>query len=415
MKSLVLQHRAWRHLLPAILKHPSLARVRFEDSDILKKLLVAPVTLAYWIASEQPQLLERDSLRIVIAGAARGLDSVDYGRWYSILGHLLSIDIPIEVVMVGPELEASAAHPELRTGTERSGILVSRLSKAIAQLPPAGFIPDSLGNWTHNQVDQPPADACFLFHPGFEAFSGAWFSQEHGFADLHKSGVPLGFASSCVEELWQEDWLTLQYGYARANVARANPYAIERDNPKFGGQWGGIVWSLSDKRPPDGFKEPKPEIMRFNLAMQQAKPGFSVAGNAVFAFIGGVFPIRNTETGEVATLVGTPAGIAVCVQSGRVFGQTDDGQFVVAERIPRVEEIMLRSFPGEAAHPVDRMIWATELFQGLIEPFLFSGGSSAPEAYEDLFGAPLGARTRKLEDDPGAVTAHLNPDSLGVS
>lgn len=384
----VLLHTSWRHLLRSILGSSSHTKFRSFPVEFQQSVLVAPVTLARWIAQVHPELLDRQHLNLVIAGAAKGLDSIDTGRWYQWLPALLGRPaMTVTVTMVGPELIPSKDNESIRTGTSRSGILTSAGAEVVSNWPAAEISATSLADWWNARAaDSPLPDACFLFHPGFEAYAGSWLSEEQGLIPLMLAGVPVGLCSSCEEELWQEEWLVRKYGCAMDGQAQTNPFALERDNRKTSGQWAAIIWSLDPiLLPATGFVADRAQLVRFHLALEQAKPAFSTTGNAIFGFVGGVVPIQNPETGEQARLVGLPAGVMVCLESGQILGQNTVGSFELIERIPALALEFLDGYPGDAGHPVDRFIWASELFRGYIEPVFFLEGKSAPNSYFELF------------------------------
>ena len=391
----VLAHSSWRHLLRELTATAQGRCLRGLPREFLQTALVAPVTLARWLAQDAPHLLERPALHLVVAGAAKGPDSLDGGRWYQLLAWLLGRpQMTVRVSLVGPELKAGEDHPSLRTGAERAGILRSAGAPAVASLAGAEVCPLPLAQWHAARAEHAGApDACFVFHPAMEAFGGSWASREEGLVALMDAGVPVGLAASCVEELWHDDWLSRRYGLAMRAASRPNPFALEREAAKFAGAWGALTWSLDPAVvPPVGFKADRAELVRFYLALEQAQPGFSASGNAVFGFVGGVVPIARESTGETARLVGLPAGVLLCLESGQVLGQNTVGRFEVVERIAAVPLQYLQDFPGEAAHPVDRFIWACEKFRGYIEAVLLTGAHGAPQAYFELFGSPLDAR-----------------------
>jgi hypothetical protein len=382
------QHSSWRHLLRDLTSKGPARSLKAHKEGFLRTVLVAPVTLARWIVEEQSQLLERESLHIVIAGASKGLDSIDEGRWYQYVPTLLGRPaMRVSVSLVGPELAPGKDHPSLRTDPARAGILTSVAGKLVAGLPAASVTADTLAAWTaaRNEMEAMP-DLCFAFHPGFEAFGGSWLSQQEGFGKLHMAGVPIGCTSSGIEEFWQDHWLLRQHGGAIRGTAKENPFALERDNLKFTGRWAALCWTLSSEVPLAGFFPNKAELVRFYLAMDMAKPGFSISGNAVFGFIGGVVPVQSESSGERITLVGLPAGVLLCLESGQVLAQTPSGNFQLAERVDPVPLEYLAEFPGIDSDPVERFIWACEMFRGYVEPVLLLTGSHAVDSYDMLLG-----------------------------
>ncbi|KWU19019.1 hypothetical protein [Burkholderia cenocepacia] len=53
-------HSNWRHLLRELTAKGQFRELKSHKEEFLRTVLVAPVTLARWIAEEQPHLLERD-------------------------------------------------------------------------------------------------------------------------------------------------------------------------------------------------------------------------------------------------------------------------------------------------------------------------------------------------------------------
>lgn len=411
------RHGSWRQLLRELTTNPRLRSLKAHKEAFLRTVLVAPVTLSRWIAEEQPQLLERSHLHIVIAGAAKGLDSIDQGRWYQYVPLLLGRpEMTVRVSLVGPELAAGTNHPSLRTERERAGILTSIASRAVETLPAADVTADTLAAWWAARTENEPVpDLCFAFHPAFEAFGGSWLSQQEGMGNLLMAGVPLGCASSGVEEFWQDHWLLRQYGGAIHGPARENPFSLERENLKFTGRWAALTWTMAPDLPLAGFLPNKPELVRFYLAMDMAKPGFSISGNAVFGFIGGIVPVQSQTTGERITLVGMPAGVLLCLESGQVLAQSPSGTFQLVERVDPVPLDYLKDFPGIEADPVERFIWSCEKFRGYIEPVFLMTGPNALDSYDQLVASGDSVSRSPLEVLQSSGTASADADSQKIS
>jgi hypothetical protein len=257
-----------------------------------------------------------------------------------------------------------------------------------------------------------------MFHPALEAFGGSWFSSTQGLTDLARLGVQIGGTSTCIEELWQEDWLARRYGFAMNGAATPNPFSLERDNTKTGGRWSALTWTLDPtKVPAPEFAPLKPDLVRFYLAMDQARPGFAAVGNAIFGFIGGVIPLQNLESKEHARLVGLPAGVLLRLEDGVVMAQTDTAFFAEVTQVPPLLPEHMADFPGESAHPVDRFIWACEKFRGFIEPVFLGTASKSLQSYEDLLPSDCSASfLKELTGEADALRAvrHANAETPGT-
>ncbi|WP_150126557.1 hypothetical protein [Burkholderia cenocepacia] len=67
-----------------------------------------------------------------------------------------------------------------------------------------------------------------------------------------------------------------------------------------------------------------------------------------------------------------------------MLAQTPSGQFQLVERVDPVPLQYLSEFPGPDSDPVERFIWACEMFRGYVEPVLLMTGSHAVDTYDQL-------------------------------
>lgn len=392
MQNLVLTHSTWRHLLQALRAHHSFKRLAHFPNELLSTVLLAPVTVARWLSIQHPELLAKDSLHLVIAGAAPGPDSLDQGRWYQTIPLLVGKpEMALSISLVSPSSSTLAEFKQYRMNPSESvRSLESVAASSIIDLIPAMKEAKPIGVWANESEYAGTVDACFIFNPAMEAFSSSWFNESQGLPSLLAQNVPIGCSSSCIEAFWHDSWLCGLYGHEAVLVCGDNPFKLLLGSEKKAGHWGALSWSIQAAPLKEAsLKNQKAQLIRFYLALEQARPGFTFAGNAIFGLIGGEFTASNAKTAATMTLVGLPPGIFISLHDGRTYGLSLEGELEPLPLIPPIPVSELETFPDSLAHPVERYIWACELFRAEIEPYLYLEQSThSLNTYYDLFNAP---------------------------
>ncbi len=224
MQPLVEKHYTWRHLLRELLNTPGLARMKDMSSHELKMRLWPVVSLARWIATEQPELIERNHLTLVIGGAETN-DAADNGMWYTLMPLLLGrkSTLSISVHLVG--LHYGEIPEEFKADFKQS-VLASPWRKFLPNYATPHKMSLAQFYKTHSVED---IDAIMLFHPGFESHLDEWLSDDSLSLPVN-AGVPVIASSYYNDEQTLDRILLEAYGFEAVGEAIDNPYRIESFN-----------------------------------------------------------------------------------------------------------------------------------------------------------------------------------------
>lgn len=219
---LVLKHNNWPDLLNALSElSDDNKRLKRIPEEKLKSFLWPAVSLAYLIALKLPELLKRDSIRILVAGAEIN-DSLDDGMWYHFIPNLLSRKMQLQVDIIGPNIGGSTAEdykdfdftaPKLHTVFQENYENPSHIYKR--------KLKEHLG---YSDTDN-SYNLCMLFHPWFERDHIEWL-DDGGLTELVALGIPICGASYFSDEYVHDRLYLEAYGAEKVGDAIENPFAI---------------------------------------------------------------------------------------------------------------------------------------------------------------------------------------------
>ncbi len=233
--ALVTRHHSWRHLISDLQNQPQCSFLRRIKHSDLPAVLAPPIALARWISTYYPELTQRHSLRILVAGA-QYYDAFDQGRWYGLIPALLGCDSPVEITLVGVNLDTKVSTP--------SGQLLGK------QLAPAIMHKKSLKQYFDSASINNHDLAC-VFHPGFEIHHRDWLN-DRGLGDLIAAKIPAMGTSYTVSEFQRDDYVLRTYGYGIEPNYAINPFHMNFADALQGNvdiKWAQVLWKFSAALP----------------------------------------------------------------------------------------------------------------------------------------------------------------------
>lgn len=349
---LVKQHRSWRHLLRA-LTAPATARwmQRFTH-DELQKGMVIPVAVARWIVQFRPELLSRDSLHLVIAGAEQGADSAAGGRWYQMLPTLLGQPhLTIKVSLVGPHVN----------GTTSGGSPLTNLQSDMPwqgmplTWPAAGRFPVTLGEFSRQQ-GLSSVDLVAVPHPGLEFDPARWLTEDE-LATVTTAGIPVALFTYAADEFEMERWAAATFGYQVSPQVEENPFSLKPDTDV--GMPIAIahtLWHITHG--PAAGSTPDDQMLGvLHQYMTTADAWISAGEGSLLPEIG-----RLLDEGD--NLVFIPPVLGASLDTGKLFllenGNLSPAPFELPQNV-------IDARPSLADLPFARMAWALQVCQVLVE------------------------------------------------
>jgi hypothetical protein len=192
-----------------------------------KILLASPILVARQLLMHAPHLLDKDNIRICIAGAGY-IDSGNMGDIYRLLPKLLNKpDLSIMVDLIGPECENYEPHEDLLLrAPDDKKVTVSFAPLLLGEYLTKGFIPDVI----------------ILNMPGFEVHSDNWFDQDNGIEHALKNNIPVLGSSYSDDEAELDGLYASAYGFTVNNIQK-NPFSFTETEQAFF-TWAGETWVL---------------------------------------------------------------------------------------------------------------------------------------------------------------------------
>lgn len=387
----VLRHRDWRFLLRDFTgAHPAFLAA---SSKNLQLGLGPAASVARWILLEQPSLLERETLTVLIPGAAE-IECADEGRWFSFLPWLLGRpELIARVHLVGVELDRSVALAKTLSASQSHATPAAPL---VQHYPAAQLFKGRLSEWRASTAAE-PVDACVLFSPGFSTYYENWFAP--GELGDYLTTVPTAlFSYSDLDA--QEDqavlaWLGVKY---KAQALAANPWALEHSQQEAIGGFGGYPWSLTNVEIPAKLDYQNAEIAEF-MELQQLLPEEAEQWGPDGA-------LRRLSTSEEFsngplkdTLYYLPRDLGVLRSSGLVGYTDEEGFTALLPKEKRIPEEVLAARP--AGNELACALWALRTYRDHVEPLLQDLEADGEEDIdlEDMFAAFAKQATCQNADD----------------
>lgn len=361
----VLRHRDWRFLLRDFATaHPKL---RPYPAALLKFGLAPAAATAWWLASTQPQLADRDELHLVLPGAST-FEAVDGGRWLAFLPWLLGRpSLRITVTLVGDEVrkERNPA-PDAATSVRRHG---TQAQAALAANHTSTIFEGTLGAWLEGPGAGTKVDACVLFSPGIGMHYKSWFG-EAGLLDLMRAGVPVGhFGYSKLDSLEDLEVMRILGLDFEQTPLRQCPWYLENELTAAIGGYAQFMLELKLTSAPAALQFDTEALRDFDSLQNYARHDYQTfGGDEALDRLGRRRPVHNpsTKTDDAIILLPHEHGI---LESTRQLGAFDDEGFTPFQPPLLVPAEQLAARPGDN-DTVARYMWALKLHRDWVAPTL---------------------------------------------
>ncbi|MCC7486091.1 MAG: hypothetical protein IT529_14045 [Burkholderiales bacterium] len=331
----VLRCKGWDELVPLVSGHPELRPLAGIEPALARALLAAPAALALWIAARMPGRLARGAMRLLVIGAET-VDAVDEGRWYAALPALTGTGGEFTVTLLGAELDASFA-------------------SAAAPLAPARAarcVRVSLARFIETGTDA--FDLAVMFHPGLGKHRG-WL-EDGSLARVIGSGCELVASAYEEDEFEMDRWVLECHGYGVAGDSLVNPYCLDLDHERTAVRWGRVLWGFAPLVPEPGFVPDHGRLADLDMLTRMTMHSVTEVG-APGPDPGAAVELR-AQTGARLSLIHIFDHRFVDPATGGLLRLDSRGALEPCGRIAGGE---LARYPGEAAPPLARAIWAARI------------------------------------------------------
>ncbi len=407
-------HNDWSALVADARRWPAMSPVADDvPDDELRLLLKAPVTVAWWITTFAPELLEREHLDLLMIGVPGGPSAGDDGRPYQLLPLLLErprLTVDATVMLWTPKA-SSAPRPHYFTPhVSLDG------QSAVAALPATIFV-GSLAQLLEDREGK-AFDLCLLMHPGFDERAPLWSEL----LALFKTGAYVGCFARGMEKVERDAWLLQAYGYEVSPIAQANPWSQHHPELRGHGPWAAVGWRFEPHAlPRAGFAVDLPRLRRAYDAQQFLQHEFEVWNP--LQFIGRARPAEGDAGPDPEMFVGLPDHHAVSLRTGEVWALEPDRRVRVEGNVVLPPEV-IATWPGEGAPAFERLLWAVEVYRGEVRgreaAALQTRGAAQAEHMKTSLALALKGHPSRAEIDafteylrggmePGAATPGSEP------
>jgi hypothetical protein len=226
---LINRHKSWARLLGALGTKNGLFKAPVEI-DTAKSLLSPVFSVAKIISSRVPELLNKNHLRICIAGAEFH-DTINSGNSFGLLPILLG-DIDYSVDLLGDKVAKGICHNEDYTLSHSPENVSIKL------------FPIILGQYIRDNTP----DIIIMLHPGMEEYANSWLVNDDGVKLALEKNIRI-FGASFGDEAVIDKLYMNAHGYDLCDI-RSNPF--KRDEKiNFGAgipnnlvEWGSDTWEI---------------------------------------------------------------------------------------------------------------------------------------------------------------------------
>lgn len=376
----VLRHQNWRFLLRDFTRaHPELVGL---TAATLQRLVAIPASIAWWLATFKPEMLERDDLHVVLPGAGIH-ECADAGRWMSFVAWFAGRPAgTVRVTLVGLQLATDAERrPMASEGLSRATLercWASEAAHAVARRAPADIFNGSLGAWRRSGATA--ADVCLLFAPGFEEHGQEWLTEDE-LVGLLRTGVTTGILPYSDVDGSMDMHLLRAWGLLQAPVPmKKNPWHQPHPDVERTGALALYGWHFQPKQPL-ALEWDDEALLELAQVYQVIRPDFERAGDAVVREIGTAGHLPDSAGGGLAYLL--PEGYLVERETGVVLVPDMDGGFWPVEPDIVIPSEALANPPADELDMFARWKWATDLFTEFVNPVV-NADDEDDEVQEDF-------------------------------
>ncbi len=382
----VVVHREWRFLLRAFTQ----AHRAFQGAPnkVLQFGLSPAASVARWLLTEQPHLLEREELTLLLPGAST-VEGADDGRWFSFLPWLVGRpNLKFKVWLVGDELKTLHVPHEdsMIRGRDNS----TPAAALVARLPRASLFDGELSAWRQAEP-QARVDACILFSPGFSRHYETWLREED-LLPYFRANTPVAlFCYSKLDALEDQETLKLLGFQFTVKSMPENPWRLSHEMQSLIGAFGQYPWGIQDLVVPSEVDFSTPALAEFMALQDYVKFDFETLGaDIALARLGSRHPLQRAGSpGQVEHLIMLPRETGY-LESTRQAGFFDRKGFTPFEPALLIPEESLQARPAET-DDMARILWAIRLHRDVLAPMLAERERRAEHPAGGLFeGAGMG-------------------------
>lgn len=355
-------HREWRFLLRDFVRaFPAFQPV---TSKVLQLGLAPAASVARWLASDQPALLERPELAILVPGASTP-ESRDDGAWFAFIPWLAGKPgLKVSVILVGlPSSQANTFGDEgLPIRTQRTQV------DQIAKYPKATIFRGSVGQWRQANPEV-AVDASVLFSPGFSTHADTWFAP--GELVPFMTGTPLGlFSYSRMDALEDREALKLLGFQFTARELPLNPWHIPHEHIEIWGSYAHYAWCLSQVIAPETIDPQNPAMREWLSLHDYMQEAVMEAGpDQILGQLGKAFAVsRANDAAATDEIYILPYDTGVLKSSGLV-GSLDEHGFLPLDPPVHVPAEHLAAKPDDSDE-MARISWAIRLHRDVVAPMV---------------------------------------------
>ena len=386
LESPVVRHRDWRFLLHDF--RGAYPKMRPLPRRLLQLGLSPAASIAWWVARARPELLEQDSLRVLVPGAG-SIETTDNGRWFAFLPWLLGRPtLQTEVVLVGDDLADTKARRKLADSDKPPNTLSgdkSPTNSYVAHLPKCVMFNGTLGQWRATAGQAAPADVCILFSPGFVSHYKTWLT-ESDLLPLLREGRELGvFFYSRLDGLEDAEILRLLGIEVAATELKRNPWQFPNEERELLGCFAQFAQTLKATSVPARLDIHNAAVQDFlDLEAYSMRGAEFLAGDMGLERLGAVTTVLNEADGGEMPVIELPRGHGVSPLTGTV-GNFDGEEFTPCDPPVLVPLRELAARPADEPL-IERIFWALKLHRDVIAPQLEGREDSEEDSFfQELF------------------------------
>ncbi|MDO8416615.1 MAG: hypothetical protein Q7S87_10445 [Agitococcus sp.] len=357
-------------------ENPSLQALSASE---LKYCLTPAASIAWWICTFKPELLERTQLHLLLPGVSI-IECADQGRWLQFIPWLVGQpNLAVSAALVGDELYVDAdRRPSSGKGLSKKeqkkqwAINAEHLVKPKA---PAQITNGTLADW--NTFSNSLPDLCVLFAPGFASHYKTWLTEED-LLPLLRARVPTAVFYYSELDCVADSFILEACGLTQENTeTKLNPWRQVHEREYETGGFAQFAGNLAvpNISYPLVFDKEKLKVFiqtESYLSAEYAEGG----GDAALLRIGTKFiyeregntfsPPRVGHTQDYAFVL--PYFLLIMESDGAVVyrAETEDG-FVDTYQM-RLPPALLIGWPFK--NPFQRLIAAVHLHRDIIQPIL---------------------------------------------
>lgn len=308
--------------------------------------LALPCAISRWISLQHPQLLAKDSLHIVLAGAEWGSEVADDGRWYQFIPLLLGRpSMRVKISIVGPGCKTSKfSNPDDPANIFNRPLVIDCTGTLVKKMAAAKFYETTLGGYLRSPEDA--IDLVMLAHPNLTVEPEGWFNPLELDAALDAE-IPIGITSYGLEIFDHEVWACNAYGYAIAGDAFENPFSVPLDD---GAGMALALWEITGKFDNPDSMEQKMEVAEYrkwstDVYKQMAPEHVEFTGRQI------IF-----NEGQASGIF-VPPNFIVDLADGGVWASNHDLTCATALDISLSQDI-LGNYQEDPLMPHESLVWA---------------------------------------------------------